>query len=332
MLDESAAGNAAVARANAIRSAWVIDSNALDADREMRRKFGARAVRVAQREAAAEDRQMIRGHGRGGGGRAAPTPRRVLLVTPQSEWGRPHGLITMRELAGGVYEFSWSREYERMHESYEALVTTSADPNMLLELLRHQPCHVGALAQLHEVASHTGRAEVASQYLCRLLWAHEASYAPDFKEAMLRGEARLRAGHPPNRPLPRVAQARRSAEGAATAPPSRLPPCSSPSIETIRLESGRGSTYSRSAPQPSICSTSTPLTSPTHATATPDGPSPPPSPFVSSRTPRHRRPPRARRRRGTQFRGQFRPPPPPPFLRRRLGPTGEISPSCAVLC
>ena len=142
---------------------------------------------------------MIRGHGRGGGGRAAPTPRRVLLVTPQSEWGRPHGLITMRELAGGVYEFSWSREYERMHESYEALVTTSADPNMLLELLRHQPCHVGALAQLHEVASHTGWPKWPVN-TCAVCCGPRGQHAPGFKEAMLRGEARLRAGHPPNRP------------------------------------------------------------------------------------------------------------------------------------
>ena len=205
MLEESAAENVADLRANAISSVWTIESQSLDADAEMRRKFGGRAVRMAQREAAAEDRQqhMIRGHGRGGGGRAPPAPRRVLLVAPQPAWGRPHGLITMRELTRArgsvVYEFNWSADYARMHESFEVLVASSADPNMLLELLRHEPCHLGALAQLHEVASHTGQAEQAVEFLSRLLWTHEASYAPGFKDAMLKGEARLRAGHPPNR-------------------------------------------------------------------------------------------------------------------------------------
>ena len=134
-------------------------------------------VRVAQREAAIEDRRQIRGHGRGGGGRAAPTPRRVLVVTPQAAWGRPHGLVSQRELtreiaisSGGsgciVYEFVWSAEYERLHETFEVLVASSADPNMLMELLRQQPCHLGVLSQLHEVASHTGQAGAsAAAYL-----------------------------------------------------------------------------------------------------------------------------------------------------------------------
>ena len=237
MLEASAAGNVALSRAAAIHSVHVVDTHALDADAEMRKRFGSRAVRVAQREAAAEDRQQIRGHGRGGGGRAAPTPRRVLVVTPQSAWGRPHGLVSMRELkssdaasaaSGSVYQFVWSSEYERLHETFEVLVASSADPNMLMELLRQQPCHLGALAQLHEVATQTGQAELASEYLQRVLWVYEASFAPGFKEAMLRGEARLRYGHPPNRPYFRamhkqvVALGRRGCHRAALATASLL--------------------------------------------------------------------------------------------------------------
>ena len=205
MLEANASANSVLQRQEALRSCWQVDAANLDADAEMRRRFGARAVRVAQREAAAEERQQIRGHGRGGGGRAPPTPRRVLFVTPQAEWGRPHGLLRMRGSPGSVeagttiYEFEWSEDYVRQHQQYEALVAMSADPQMLLELLRHEPCHVGALAQLHEVASHTGQAERANEYLQRLLWAHEAAYTPGFKEALLRGEARLRSGDLANR-------------------------------------------------------------------------------------------------------------------------------------
>ena len=111
---------------------------------------------------------MVRGHGRGGGGRPPPAPRRVLLVVPQAVWGRPHGLLRMRgpeAVVSGAsaadagldppmaFSFDWSSEYARLHDSYEALVATSPDPNMLMELIRHEPCHIGALAQLHEVAS-----------------------------------------------------------------------------------------------------------------------------------------------------------------------------------
>ena len=213
LLEVSVADNASKRRRAAIASIWSVESASLDGDAELRRKFGSRAVRAAQREAAAEDSMHVRGHGRGGGSRPAPTPRRVLLVTPQSEWGRPHGLLSMALSSSphhdgattahappaSLFDFVWSDEYMRMHMSFEALAASSADPQMLMEVLRHTPCHVGALSQLHEVASHTGQAEMAAEFLQRVLWAHEASYAPGFAQLWLRGEARMRFAVPTNR-------------------------------------------------------------------------------------------------------------------------------------
>ena len=45
----------------------------------------------------------------------------------------------------------------RSHAHFEAIVASSADPNMLLELLRQTPCHVGALMQLRDAAATTGQ-------------------------------------------------------------------------------------------------------------------------------------------------------------------------------
>jgi hypothetical protein len=94
---------------------------------------------------------------------------------------------------------------------------------MLLELLQHEPCHIGALQQLSAIAQQTGQAETAASMLHRVLWAHEASYAPGFVACWLRGEARLRHAHPPNRPFFRalhkhaVALSRRGLHRAAVA-------------------------------------------------------------------------------------------------------------------
>ena len=160
VLEAAAAANAVGSRAAAIAAIWHVNAAVLDADAEMRKRFGGRAVRAAQREALGPRA----GHGRGE--RAAPPPRRVLFVAPKSDWGRPHGLLKMT--AGErvscataedavQYSFSWSSEYAQMHRSFEALIEASADPNMLMELLRSEPCHLGALLQLHEVASSTGQ-------------------------------------------------------------------------------------------------------------------------------------------------------------------------------
>jgi len=40
---------------------------------------------------------------------------------------------------------------------FASLQQMSADPNLMLELLRHEPCHVAALLQLHQMATATGQ-------------------------------------------------------------------------------------------------------------------------------------------------------------------------------
>ena len=81
------------------------------------------------------------------------------------------------------------------------MVQFSADPNMLMELLTHTPCHVAALMQLQQVAAQMGQAEDATNFLERALGVYEASYAPSFVQAWLRGEARMLAGSTANAPF-----------------------------------------------------------------------------------------------------------------------------------
>ena len=230
LLELGAKANAADARRAHIESVWVVESRDLDGEAEMRRRFGASSVRAAQREAAQEAR---RGHQqlevRGGRGGRRPAPRRVLLVTPKADWGRSHGLYSMgvrpHPTSEGLqlFQFDYSAEALALNSQFEQLVLASADPQMLMELLRAQPCHVGALLQLHAVATQTGQAELSAEFLLRALWAHEASVHPTFAAAWLRGDAKLFHAHPPNRPFFRalhlhaVALARRGCHKAAVA-------------------------------------------------------------------------------------------------------------------
>jgi hypothetical protein len=153
VLEEAVASNSAGSRAAAIAAVWIVSAGAVDADGELKRRFGGKAVRAVQREGLAASAAAR-------GARGPPAPRRVLLVTPKPEWGRPHGLLKMESRALGdakLFEFVWSDEYVRLQRTLESLVLASADPNMLMELLHHEPCHIGALLQLHDVATHTGQ-------------------------------------------------------------------------------------------------------------------------------------------------------------------------------
>ena len=180
LLEATARANVAGVRTASVASVWVVESKELDAEGEMRRKFGSRVVRAAEREGAA-----AAGRGRG---RQPPalTARRALLVTPKSDWGRPRGLISQAVVdtvpgphgtVASLFAFSWSAQYVQLERQFEQLVQMSADPNMLMELLRHEPCHVAALEQLHRIAAQTGQAEMASEFLERVIFSYEASWA-----------------------------------------------------------------------------------------------------------------------------------------------------------
>ena len=203
-----AAGPTTTAAEARAADAWTVDARELDAEAEMRRTFGAKAVRAAQRE--------LGGGGGGGarGGRGAAAPRalrRVLLVQPRAEWARPSDVAKQRLVdsddaaVGGRRESRFAFEYTGRYASrlreFEALVQITPDPNMIMELLRDEPGHVAALLQLHEVATQTHQPDLAAEFLERALWAHELAYHPAFVAAWLRGDARLRGALPANAPF-----------------------------------------------------------------------------------------------------------------------------------
>lgn len=95
MLEVAAREKAAGAEASRLAGVWVVESRTLDAEAEQKKLFGARAVRAAQAELAAEERGGGRNVRGGGAGSRAPKPRRVLLVEPPQSAGRPHGLLKM---------------------------------------------------------------------------------------------------------------------------------------------------------------------------------------------------------------------------------------------
>ena len=95
MLEVAAREKAAGAEASRLAGVWAVESRTLDAEAEQKKLFGARAVRAAQAEIAAEERGGGRNVRGGGAGSRAPKPRRVLLVEPPQSAGRPHGLLKM---------------------------------------------------------------------------------------------------------------------------------------------------------------------------------------------------------------------------------------------
>ncbi|KAL1522705.1 hypothetical protein AB1Y20_017680, partial [Prymnesium parvum] len=109
--------------------------------------------------------------------------------------------------AASVYAFSWGERYLQLERQYQQLVQLSADTNLLMELLRQEPCHVAVLEQVFQIAQQTGQLEVAAEFLERVLWAYEASYHPSFVQAWLRGDARMLAGLPANAPFFRALHA-----------------------------------------------------------------------------------------------------------------------------
>ena len=212
MLESAARDNAAGVETSRLASVWVVDSRTLDAEAEQKKLFGARAMRAAQAELRAEGRG--RGHGaHGGAGSHAPKPRRVLLVAPQATWARPQGLLKQVQLGeaatdGAVsgptqreYAFEWSQRLQALTQEFWVLQQHSADPNLMIELLRHEPCHVAALLQLQQVAASTGQAEMASDFLERAVFTHEAAFHPTFAAAWLRGEAAMSFAHATNQPF-----------------------------------------------------------------------------------------------------------------------------------
>ena len=212
MLESAARENAAGVETSRLASVWMVDGRTLDAEAEQKKLFGARAMRAAQAELRAEGRG--RGHGaHGGAGSHAPKPRRVLLVAPQATWARPQGLLKQVQLGeaaadGAVsgpvqreYAFEWSQRLQALTQEFWLLQQHSADPNLIIELLRHEPCHVAALLQLQQVAASTGQAEMASDFLERAVFTHEAAFHPTFAAAWLRGEAAMSFAHATNQPF-----------------------------------------------------------------------------------------------------------------------------------
>jgi hypothetical protein len=186
----------AVAEADKAASAWRVDPKTLEAEAELRRRFGARAVRAAQSEV----RAGRGGRGVRGGPRNPPPRRRGLLVTPK-DWPRPdpgytQELLLQRDSQRDedgtlLFAFDVSARYGALLLELEVLAQHTADPSMLVELVHHEPGHVDALLRLHAIARTMGQREQSGDFLERAIHCLELSFHPAFTQAWLRGAARM---------------------------------------------------------------------------------------------------------------------------------------------
>lgn len=160
----------------------------LNADAELKRLFGARAIDMERRdEEAAAD---INGRRRGSRAMARHTPRRrISLVQPRDTWidHAPGLTLTLdvkatEEAGSDVRYFRYTHEpsYAHIQEEYRVVVNTH-NPDNLVALASRHPYHVDTLLQLAELYRQMGELDRAAEQIERCLYILEGAWIVSFK-------------------------------------------------------------------------------------------------------------------------------------------------------
>ena len=184
-----------------------VEPRLLNADTELKRMFGSRAVDSSgQGEDAPTGGRRRRGRALAISKRNQPK-RRVTLVTPREIWAGPApGLVMVVDddsppsTVYGVKYFRYHYEagYKRVQDQYRQFVEMN-DPNLLVDLCSHHPYHVDSLLQLAELQRQMGELERAASYVERALYVLECAWNISFKP--YDGQCRLRFDVIENRSL-----------------------------------------------------------------------------------------------------------------------------------
>uniref|UniRef100_A0A7S4NR72 Transcription factor 25 n=1 Tax=Guillardia theta TaxID=55529 RepID=A0A7S4NR72_GUITH len=166
----------------------LLDLPCLNADREMKKLFGASAL--DQRPPPAMRRP----------GRQAATQRvakRTSIVSFRKHWpSLARSGVSMRYAEGpggggarGAYfELAYDADYIKAQESFLAMAATH-DPQNIADLLHEQPFHLDTLLQMSEISAQMGEQQSSSDFLERAVYVLEAAFHPSFLAGMSGGKS-----------------------------------------------------------------------------------------------------------------------------------------------
>ncbi|WBW74388.1 ribosome quality control complex (RQC) complex subunit Rqc1 [Schizosaccharomyces osmophilus] len=172
---------------NELASLLSVNTSFLNPDLEIRKIFG----RIVEKRSVNSRRSNVR-------------RRRYVLVQPQEGWpvlarsGLNMRLIEQTPDGVCFFEFTQSRAYQEVQETFEFYVQIY-DPNNLFMLLRSHPFHIDTLLQVAEIIDQQGDHELPVDLISRALFAFDSALHPKFNLAT--GTARLPFLFPTNRRL-----------------------------------------------------------------------------------------------------------------------------------
>jgi hypothetical protein len=176
---------------SSLRALLALSPPALDPAVELKRQFGAAAIKAYEAEAG------------GGGAQSASSGARAraqawntnfkvrnILVQPKETWppiARTFTGMTMEVLdapgRGKMGGWVHSRAYRKAQFQFLQAVQ-SYEPNHLMALLQMYPWHIDSLLQLSDVSRHQGDLGQASDFNARALFAFERTAAPIFTSSL----------------------------------------------------------------------------------------------------------------------------------------------------
>lgn len=174
---------------SALRTLLALDTLHLDPAHELRRQFGASAIKAYEREKGSSTtsaRAGARNRDNRGAHFNSNMRVRTVLTTPKPTWpdlNRSFVGMSMsaNETDQGVRVYSWehSRAYKQAQFQFSQAVA-SFDTQSLVALLRVFPWHIDTLLQLSAVSRYQGDLGQASDFIDRALFAMERSAASTF--------------------------------------------------------------------------------------------------------------------------------------------------------
>ncbi|KIJ58856.1 hypothetical protein HYDPIDRAFT_163022, partial [Hydnomerulius pinastri MD-312] len=207
-LQQLASGSSTDTRSTTLSALLSVSVNHLDAELELKKFFGSKAVSAAQSATASSPANKKR---RG----VQPQTQRSQLTRPQQSWGmikQREGLssraLTEEEVAkkvnkgpagaGKWWTVEYSKRYKGVTKTFMQAVMTG-DPETLWGVLQRMPWHADTLLQLAEVYRHREEYSSAIDYVSRALYAYERAFLGAF--SFTSGTNRLDFDRVENRPF-----------------------------------------------------------------------------------------------------------------------------------